>query len=197
MSSIMLPNTPGVRNVRMMVLSFGSVLTPFLGGPSQRINRLGTRWAMRVSMPPMRAEAARPWIDALARGCEDGVIMRIPQDIDIGVPGAPLVSAAVTAGMILPIKGLAPGYAVKRSQRLSVIHNGRRYNHVFSADAVANGSGVLNAAIWPMIRTGLSVNDTIEIAAPMIEGWLDGNFEWDVLTMPWVQLPDFTISEAA
>lgn len=197
MTSIMLPSTPGVRAVRMMVLSFGSVLTPFLGGPTQRINRLGTRWAMRVTMPPIRAEAARPWLDALSRGTEDGVVMRIPQDIDVGDPGAPLVSAAVTAGMVLPIKGLTPGYAVKASQRLTVIHNGRRYNHVFSADGVANGSGVLSAAIWPMIRTGLSINDVVEIAEPKIEGWLDGNFEWDVLTMPWVQLPDFTISEAA
>ncbi|MEA3543236.1 MAG: hypothetical protein U9R77_14110 [Pseudomonadota bacterium] len=197
MNVLQLPVTPGVRSVRMLVLSYGSVLTPFLGGPSQRINRLGTRWAMRVSMPPMPAETARHWIEALSRGCEDGVSMPIPQDIAIGDPGAPLVSSAIASGMTLPIKGLTPSYAVKAGQFLSIVHGGRRYVHIFSADAAANGSGVLSAAIWPMIRTGLSVNDVIEIVQPRIEGWLDANFEWDVLTMPWVQLPDFTISEAA
>lgn len=197
MTSMILPTTPGVRSARMMVLSFGATLTPFLGGPSQRINRLGTRWAMRVSMPPMRAEVARHWVEALSRGCEDGALLSIPQDIDIGNPGASFVSAAVNAGMVLPIKGLTPGYTVKSGQFLSVLHNGRRYVHIFSADAAANGSGILNASIWPMIRTALSVNDLVEILDPKIEGWLDGNFEWDVLTVPWVQLPDFTISEAA
>lgn len=195
--SILLPATPAVRSMRPMVMSFGSVLTPFLGGPTQRINRLGTRWAMRVSMPPMRAEVGRLWVDALSRGTESGVLMPIVQDIDVGNPGAPLLSAAVTAGMLLPIKGLTPGYVAKAGQFLSIVHGGRRYVHIFSADAAANGSGVLNAAIWPMIRTGLSVNDVVEIAVPMIEGWLDEAFEWDVLTIPWIQLPDFTIREAA
>lgn len=195
--SILLPATPAVRSMRPMVMSYGSVLTPFLGGPTQRINRLGTRWAMRVSMPPMRAEVGRRWVDALSRGTESGVLMPIVQDIDVGNPGAPLLSAAVTAGMLLPIKGLTPGYMAKAGQFLSIVHGGRRYVHIFSADAAANGSGVLNAAIWPMIRTGLSVNDVVEIAVPMIEGWLDEAFEWDVLTIPWIQLPDFTIREAA
>lgn len=197
MSAVVLPVTPGVRSARPMVLSFGSVLTPFLGGPSQKINRLGTRWALRVSMPTMRAEVARYWVDALSRGGETGVVMAIPQDIAIGDPGAPLVAAAAFAGMTLQIKGLTPGYAVKTGQFLSIVHGGRRYVHIFSADAVANGSGALTTSIWPMIRTGLSINDVIELARPMIQGWLDANIEWDVLTGPWVQLPDFTISEAA
>ncbi|MFD1103721.1 hypothetical protein [Sphingobium olei] len=195
--SILLPAKPAIRRMRPMVVSFGSTLTPFLGGPTQRILRLGTRFAMRVTMPPMRAEVGRQWTSALARGTEAGVLMPIVQDIDVGNPGAPLASAAVTAGMLLPIKGLTPGYAAKDGQFLSIVHNGRRYLHIFAADQVANGSGVLNALIWPMIRTGLSVNDVIEIAQPKIEGGLDEAFEWDVLTEPWIQLPDFTIREDA
>ena len=180
-----------------MVQSFGSVLKPFLGGPSQRINRLGTRWSLQVSMPPMRAEAARIWVSALARGCEDGVILSIPQDIDVGNPGAPKVSVGVSAGMILPLKDMTVGYAVRAGQFLSIIRAGKRYVHIFTADGVVGAAGTINAAIWPMLRVSLLANDIVEIADPKIEGWLDGNFEWDVLTIPWVQLPDFTISEAA
>ncbi|CAD7336046.1 hypothetical protein FIM10_04015 [Sphingomonadales bacterium 56] len=197
MSSILLPSSPAVRSARPMVQSFGSILRPFLGGPSQRINRLGTRWALQVSMPLMRAEVARTWTSALSRGSEDGVIMPIPQDIAIGNPGAPKVSAAVSAGTALPLKGLTAAYAVRAGQFLSIIRGGRRHVHIFSADAVASGSGTMTAAIWPMLRVALATDDVVEIAAPKIEGWLDASFEWDVLLGPWVQLPDFTISEAA
>lgn len=197
MSSILLPSSPSVRSARPMVQSFGSVLKPFLGGPTQRINRLGTRWALQVSMPPMPAKVARLWVSALSRGSEDGVIMSIPQDIDVGNPGAPKVSAAVSAGMILPLKDMAASYPIKAGQFLSIIRSGRRYVHIFASDAVASAGGTISAAIWPMLRVSLSANDVVEIADPKIEGWLEGNFEWDVLTIPWVQLPDFTISEAA
>ena len=197
MTSIVLPSSPAVRSARPMVQSFGSVLKPFLGGPAQRINRLGTRWAMQVSMPPMRAEVARAWVSALSRGSEAGVVMAIPQDIDVGNPGAPLVSATVASGMTLPLKGMPAGYQVKAGQFLSVIRSGRRYVHIFAADAIVGAGGTISAAIWPMLRVSLSANDIVEIAQPKIEGWLEGAPEWDVLTGPWVQLPEFTISEAA
>lgn len=123
--------------------------------------------------------------------------MPIPQDIDVGNPGSPLVSATVVSGMTLPLKGMAAGYPIKAGQFLSIIRSGRRYVHIFANDAVVGGGGTISAAIWPMLRVSLSANDVVEIAQPKIEGWLDGNFEWEVLTIPWVQLPDFTISEAA
>lgn len=197
MASIVLPASPGVKSVKPMLLSFGGILTPFLGGPTQRINRLGTRWAMRFTMPVMTAEQARYWISALAQGVDRGGVMSIPQDIDVGSPGAPLLSAGVTAGATLPLKGLTPGYVVKDGQFLSVIHAGQRYTHMFTADAVIGGGGTINAAVWPMVRTGLSVNDVVEIADPKIDGWLDTEFQYDVLQTPHVQLPDFTITERA
>ncbi|MDX3908425.1 MAG: hypothetical protein QHC67_01205 [Sphingobium sp.] len=180
-----------------MQLSFGGILTPFLGGPTQRINRLGTRWAMRFSMPPMAAELARRWVAALAQGVDRGAVMAIPQDIDVGDPGAPLLSASVTAGTTLPLKGMSAGYGVKAGQYLSIIHSGQRYVHIFGADANVSAGGTINASVWPMIRTGLFVNDVVEIAAPKIEGWLDAQFEYDILQLPYVQLPDFTITERA
>ena len=195
MASIMLPTSPGAHGAKPMLISFGGVLTPFLGGPTQRINRLGTRWAMRFVMPPIAAEQARYWVSALARGVDRGAIMRIPQDIDVGDPGTPLISAAVSAGTTLPLKGLPAGYAVKDGQFLSIIHAGQRYTHQFAADAIVSAGGTLDASIWPMIRVGLFVNDVVEIAEPMIEGWLDAQFEYDILSVPYVQLPDFTISE--
>ena len=59
---------------------------------------------------------------------------------------------------------------MKEGQFFSVIHSGRRYVYMFTADATANGSGNLSAAIFPLLRTALSINDVIEIAQPKIEG---------------------------
>lgn len=198
MASIVLPSTPGPRVAKPSLMSFGAVLTPFLGGPSQRINRLGTRWALQVTMAPMPADPqGRLWVNALARAFEAGAVMAVPQDIDVGSPGAPLVSAAVTSGTALPLKGMTAGYQLKEGQFLSIIHAGRRYLHMVSGAVTVAGGGTVSAPIWPMLRTSLSVNDVVEIAQPMIEGWIDGKFDWDILQAPMVQLPDFMIMEAA
>lgn len=197
MASVMLPSTPACRAAHPSQVSFGSTLTPFLGGPSQRINRLGTRWSWQFSMPPMQADVARVWIQALARAEENGAIMAVPQDIDVGDPGAPLVSAVVAGGLSLPLKGMTAGYPIRAGQYASIIHAGRRYLHLFTEDVTVGAGGTTTAAVWPMIRTSLAINDVVEIAAPKVEGWLDGKFEYDILTGPWAQLPDFAIVEAA
>src|SRR3546814_3371142 len=54
MAVIVLPSDPAPNGATPMLRDFGGTLTPFLGGPEQRINRLGTRLGIRVSMPPMR-----------------------------------------------------------------------------------------------------------------------------------------------
>src|SRR3546814_19804997 len=41
---------------------------------------------------------------------------------------------------------------------------------MFTASVVASGTGTVTASIFPPLRTSLSVNDVVEIAAPKIEG---------------------------
>src|SRR3546814_20685372 len=41
---------------------------------------------------------------------------------------------------------------------------------MFTASVVASGTGTVSASIFPPLRTSLSVNDVVEIAAPKIEG---------------------------
>lgn len=168
---VTLPTCPYPTDYQVLLRDFGAVLTPFLGGPEQRINRLGMRFGLRLTMPPMDADEGMVYLSRLLQGRQSTVILPWPLlDFDPGTPGAPLVSAAVESGTAIPIKGLTPGYQVKEGQFLSVIHSGRRYVYMFTADATANGSGNLSAAIFPLLRTALSTNDVIEIAQPKIEG---------------------------
>lgn len=179
---------------------FGAVLTPFLGGPEQRINRLGTRFGLRVTLPPMPTRDKALIVQSrLLRAREDRLRMEWPQpDFDTGSPGAPLVSAAVTSGVALPLKGMTAGYQVKEGQALAIIHGGRRYVHIFSADGTVAGGGTLSASIWPMLRTSLSVNDVVEIAAPKIEGMVSPGDElsWQI-SVDRLASFSFTLSEGA
>src|SRR3546814_9494938 len=54
--SIILPTTPGIRSATPSLISYGGLLSPSLGGAVQRLNRLGDRHALKVSLPPMRSE---------------------------------------------------------------------------------------------------------------------------------------------
>jgi hypothetical protein len=169
---ISLPTCPMPTDYQVLLRDFGTILTPLLGGPDIRINRLGTRFGLRLDMPPMDVEdGGMAYVARLLQGRQSTVILPWPLlDFDPGDPGAPLVSAAVTSGTSLPIKGLSAGYQIKEGQFFSVIHAGRRYVYMFAAAGAANSSGVLTAQIYPLLRTPLSANDVIEIASPKIEG---------------------------
>jgi hypothetical protein len=178
---------------------FGTVLTPFLGGPEQRINRLGTRFGLRLTLPPKDTRDEALVIQSrLLRAREDRLRMAWPQPgLVIPNPGAPIVAAAVTAGTMLPLAGLAPGFLIREGQFLSIVH-GRRYIHMFSADATVGSDGTVNAPIWPMLRTPLSIGDVVEISEPKIEGLVSPGDElgWQIAVDQLASF-SFTISEGA
>lgn len=179
---------------------FGTTLTPFLGGPEQRINRLGTRFALTLTLPPQPTRDKALIIQSrLLRAREDRLLMEWPQpDLDIGNPGAPLVSAAVMSGTALPLKGLTPGYVLREGQMISINHAGRRYMEMVAAEVTASASGTASVAIWPLLRTPLSINDVVEIASPKIEGQVSPGEElsWQI-SVDRMAAFTFTLSEGA
>lgn len=197
--SILLPSSPGIRAAVPSLIDYGGLLKAGLGGPTQRLNRLGSRHALKISLPPMPSEPdGRLWASALRRAMQDGALYPFPQDrFSVGSPGAPLVNGAGQTGSTLVMDGFTPSYAARAGQFFSIIHNGRRYLHSATADTSANGSGQISLPIFPMLRISPADNAVCEFAAPMIEGWLDsGHFDWNLLLEPYVQIPDFTITEA-
>ena len=181
--AIALPTCPVPNDFQVLVRDFGGVLTPFLGGPEQRINRVGTRFGLRVTLPPLEAGEGMPYLSRLLTGREQTVLLPWPLlDFDPGTPGAPRVNGNVSGGSILPLRGLTVGSQIKEGQFFSVIHNGRRYIHMFTANATANISGIASVTIYPMLRTNLLDNAVVEIAAPMIEGFVSPGDEisWSI-----------------
>jgi hypothetical protein len=196
--SILLPSMPGPSSAQPSYIDYGGILRPFLGGDDQKLNRLGDRFALVVTMPPMPTAAAMVWVSRLIQAQKSGAIMEWPQpDFDTGNPGFPAVRGSGAGGTSLPLKSVVAAYRILEGQFMSVIHGGRRYLHMANADAVMNGSGQTTLSVSPMIRPVLNDGDVVEIAKPMIEGFLEGNaLTWNIDLARTVGL-QFTIREAA
>ena len=198
--TITMPITPAPSSGAPMLRDFGGVMTPFLGGPEQLINRVGTRFGIQYTMPIMEtADQARVFVSRLLQGRKDRVLMRWPHlSFNPGNVGTPLINAAVTAGSAIAIKGLPANYAAKEGQFFSIISGGRRYMHMFSGDGVATGLGVLSISIFPPLRKSLVVNDVVEMAIPIIEGHVSpGNeMSWELSVEKFAQI-QFSVMEAA
>lgn len=171
--AIQMPDCPLPNESTPFLRDFGGVLTPFLGGPEQRINRIGTRFGVRFTMPELDGEEARAYVAKLLRGRFDRVVMPWPQTVYDGTdPGSPAINIGVSGGSAISVKSLTPGYVVAEGQFFSIIHASRRYVYMSTGVATANGSGFASLAIFPALRTAVSTNDVIEMATPMIEGFV-------------------------
>ncbi len=196
---VTLPDTPGTVSATPRLLDFGGLITPALGGEQQRINRLGNRWGITATLPPMRIEPdGRRWTAALCEGLTDTVLFPFPQvDFNTGVPGAPVVNGAGQTGSTINLSGFTPGYFVRKGQFFSVISAGRRYLYQVRADVATDAAGAAAVPITPMLRKSPANGDACEFAVPMIEGFLqDSGIAWTVDLARTVGL-EFTIFERA
>jgi hypothetical protein len=170
MASIVLPTCPIPNEVTPFLRTFGGILVPFLGGPDQAINRIGTRMGLRVIMPSLDNDEARPLYTRLMRGKQVGAILNYPLfDFDPGSPPSPHITAAST-GTALRLGGLGAGYKLRDGQPLSVSRGGRWYLHFITGDVTADESGTVVASVFPPTRVAYGFADQVAIVAPKIEG---------------------------
>jgi hypothetical protein len=176
----------------------GEQTSPF--GSSTRVNRMGNHFAIELELPPIREEPDGRTLSALLRLAKrEGALYRFPQPgLAIGVPGSPVVDGTVAGGTSLPLRGLTPHYAIRFGQFLSLVHAGVRYLHSAAAAVIADASGEATVTVDPMLRTNLSDGDTVELAKPMIEGWLGGDsVGWRAMTEPFTSYEAIVITEGS
>ncbi len=198
--TIILPLRPAPSHVSPLLRDFGGILTPFLGGPEQRINRLGTRFGVRVTMPPLQSDSdGRIFISRLLQARQSRILMEWQQgSFNPGTTAAPKINSNISSGSVIAIAGLPANYEAKEGQFFSVIRGDRRYVHMFAGNHIATSLGVLTAQIFPMIRTPFFANDVVELAIPMIEGHVSPGDElsWQLALDLNIGL-SFTVMEAA
>jgi hypothetical protein len=178
---VILPTLPGPSRAEPVLLDFHTVQRPFLGGPVNHIDRLGTRFGITFKLPPMRHNnvAALEWIGCLLRGKLEGVIWEWPQP-DLVTLGDGLVKTAVAGGNVVNLKGMVNGSIPRKGAFFAFVHGGRRYIHnVFNANTVVGGETSIN--FTPALRVPLSVDDAVEFGPIRIQGYLEGeNFSWTI-----------------
>lgn len=172
MAVVDLPDVPGPARVTWRALDFGATRMPPLGGPVQRINRTGNRWAVDVTLPPMSPADTRRWQAALMAAARSGARWKLRQ---VGLPVAPLagvrVNGAGQTGQSLIVDGAPAGGLWAGGQFVSLISGGARYLHQLAAAGSFDATGAGTLPLVEPLRVSPADNDVIDFA-PRIEGLL-------------------------
>lgn len=180
---ITLPQCPPIRNATMRLISYATDQTPTLGGPQTRILRMGDRWAGEfTTYPALYADEGRVYLSRLVRGMSDTVLIGVIEPgMRAGDYGTPLIASGGAAGQSIQVKGLGAGRVVPEGKFLSIVTSGQRFLYQTTSQVTADGAGNATLAIYPMLRRQPAVNDVVELSAPKMEGYVQGNeVQWSV-----------------
>lgn len=176
--SVTLPTSPAPRSITPRLITARAELRSAFGGSVQRINRLGSRWAFDVELPPMTHAAALDWVDLLTEA--DTAILNLPEPgITIGSPGTPLVNGASQTGSSLVTDGWTNGYVIPKGKWFSVSVSSLLYLYQTTAAVTANGSGQATLTVRPMLRASPADNAALNVNPAKVEGFVsvpDGAF---------------------
>ncbi len=192
--AIALPNTPFPASMTPRLVTGRAELRPAFGGDLQRLNRVGSRFAIDVTLPVMTYAAAQAWSDINDE--TDTVTMQIVQPgLNTGSPGTPLVNGAGQSGTTLILDGLTPHYVLRKNQWISVSTGGRLYAYRVKTEVAASAGGAVSVVLTTMLRVSPADNSPVQIAAPRIEGFATvPDDAWATNTAGHVAL-SFTIEE--
>jgi hypothetical protein len=199
MTAVQIPLSTGYARATPRFVDFGTVQTPPGGGVAQRLDRLGSRWALDIQLAMTREGASlRALVAALLQARSAGASYPWPQPgLTIGTPGTVLVNGAGQTGLVLVVDSMTASYPVQAGQFFSILTGGRRYLHMVTAAVTASVGGAATLSIFPMLRVSPADNSPCEFAAPVIEGLIEGaQMAWDHDRDSWVPL-SFSIAEVA
>lgn len=181
------------------LLDWAALQEPALGGITQRVGRLGSRFAIEFGTPALDVESeGRRWIARLQSAQQLGARVLYPQlDFDVGTPGAPSVGSAHTGGKFLAVTGASPHYGVREGQALNLTVAGRMYLYFAAETAILDASGAGTILLTTPMRTFLAGGEAVELAKPVVEGWLDGTERSWTLDLARTVGLQFTVTERA
>jgi hypothetical protein len=193
--SVTLPTTPSPKSLTPRLITARAELRSAFGGSTQRINRLGSRWAFDVELPAMTAKNALAWSDLLTEA--DTCILNLPEPgIKIGASGTPLVNGASQTGASLITDGWTPRYYIPKGKWFSVSVGSLLYLYQTMAAVTADSAGAATLSIRPLLRASPADNAALKINPAKVEGFVslsDGAMSISVARL--VEGLSFTIEE--
>jgi hypothetical protein len=148
-----------------------------LGGPSQRIDRPGLRYAVTYEIKPLASSGdARIFEAMLEQGLRDDVSYPWPLDVKSLAAGVPLVDGVNPPGSTLFLKGLTPQFQFRIGQPFALINAaGVACIHRAAAGVAADAGGHATLQVFPDLRVSFEDNDVVEVERPRIRGLLSWN----------------------
>lgn len=189
--SYALPSLPMIWESTPRLMDFGGRLRPPLGGPEQRIQRLGSRWSVDLRIGALNATQAGALLGVIMKATTQGatVTTKWPQEAG-SAHGTPKVNGGGQAGSSLVVDGLSAD-VIKAGTFFSMTISGRSYLHMVTDD-VTPAAGAATLSIAPMLRASPADNADLDMATPTIEGFLSEEvLTWSVTMM---MAASFTLS---
>jgi hypothetical protein len=170
------PSLPAPNGCTPSLVDYGGVLRSAIGGATQKIDRLGSRFRVELTYPPMTEIDGRIFVSRLIRAKREGLRVEYPLlSVDQGLPGSPVVDGADQTGFTLAARGFTPNYTGKEGFWFSIESDGQHYLHNVTANFTADATGDASISIFPALRIPFLDADAIHFATPMIEGIVDGD----------------------
>lgn len=196
-----LPAGISLNGVAPALIDFGGVMRPSLGGRALKVNRMGSRFRVACSLPPLVNKAqGRVCVSRLIQAKREGMRVALPLlGVDQTGSGTPVVNGANQTGSTINLRGVTPGWIAREGYWLSIVDaSGQHYLHVVRADsAAASAGGLIAVPIEPMLRVGFADAAVVNFTAPKIEGFVDGDeIGWSMSLAHHVGI-EFMIEEAA
>lgn len=185
MAFVSLPAIPRLAKISPKLIRFGGDLTSAMGGPTQRLARLGSRFAITVGLPTMDLRCAETWIAARLQAEAEGSTLRLTLSQAAASAVTGRTAAAGAVGTSLPISssaGISAGWWV------SYLTGGRSYLH--KVTAITSGAEI---AVAPLLRAPPAAATALEFVAPVAEGFVD-DIAWDLDLLRFVG-QSFTLTE--
>jgi hypothetical protein len=185
--SVILPTFPGPAGADPYFLDAGGVQRGLAGGEDMRLDRLGDRFGLTVTLAPMRwngltnaqrVDAARVWVARLIQGKSVGAVFPMPQP-DFTPPGnkTTVATAAVSGASQVNVTNTGAAVTLLEGQFLEHTRaaTGRQYLYQVRADTTLPANAAAILPLWPRIRGPMAVGDDVELKAPTIEGLVIGD----------------------
>jgi hypothetical protein len=154
-----------------------------LSGPYTRTDRPGSRWAVKITLPPVWTDLRGAALIAdLVAAKREGMEFKWPVGAFTSAPmGTPLVNGSSVQGTSLPLDGFYPNTVIRKGQFFSITHDGNSYLHQVREEVIASDTGEATLSIQPELRVILDDNDPCEFVQPVIQGVVLGErWSWQM-----------------
>ena len=203
-SIVTLPTCPVPIGAEPSLISKATEMSGPLGGPTQRVLRVGSRFKVDFTFGPMEYGDARQWLARLIAAEASPAAMPFPQrgfrpfnpasSDFVRVNGAQ--TATTNTGGVLNVGGGQPGFELVSGQffHLSAQADDRRYIHQVRDDVTFASDGTATLNIQPPLRVVPTAGDALEFVVPLMEGFIALGWNWSIEWINRVGLK-FTLTE--